>query len=434
MKKLLLSVLAILVFSGTVYGGEAVVGTIWKQEGSIASPADDITGVEIDGLTATGDISTSGNLTVDGDLSFGMHIIFAGITTVYSEYNAVNDLSTVFGHASSAAFTINLHALSNSSIGEKISIVKDDNSFNAITIDPDGSETIGGDTTLVMGTPGDAITIMKKDALDWRVVQKAVAGTADINWIPYNAGVGTVAGTPYYAGGGYYHFDAGDMNLTQASASAGHGSANEGSGAHAAFIFGAYAAAGGSGAAFLQVSGISITDEGVVAGETETLISDLSTASLDDYYETTAKWNGVVTYILRCTGGCTQTTYAVDGNIGHSKYADFGKRDFTLRTVEVIGEADSNDSGFDICVKKHDGSGWTYHATTFSPGNGDIVCWKTDDPNVVLISGREFSWDRNISPVEFISGSTNEGLLVEVTNGTNNSVDDMMIIYGVTFQ
>jgi hypothetical protein len=459
-KHLTLIILALLATEVAVYGQTASVGTHTKQIEQTLLPADDINRVDFSDVTSTfgefsmtgdfnldGDINSGGNITGEnitvrdivaagGDVSVGKHIIYASITTVFNDYSAVNDNSLIYGNASTVPFTIHLDSLSNFIRGESVRILKDsdDLSFNDITIDPFGSETIGGDSTLVLGSSGDAITISKKDNSNWRIIQKAVSGEANITWATEVGRVRTVVGGPYYTSGGYYHWADADIDLTQASPTATHGTANEASMAHVGYVFGAYAAAGGSGSAFLDISGISYNDNGTAGPTVETLVSDLSTASLNDYFESIAKYDGTVTYILRCTGTCNHTTYSTSGNVGHTKYQDFGNRDFILRNIRCgPNEADANDSGFNICVKAHSSEGWTYAATGFIAGDGDVACLKTDRPNAVLLNGEYWSWDHSLDTPISIAGSEDEGLIIELTNATNNSAFLVVCKSGVTF-
>ena len=417
-----------------VVGPENVLGGAAETDPIALPVINNHTGLDAhDGVFAI--VSTSGDISAGNHLIVKKHIVFAGTTSIFSRYSAVNDQSLIFAHASTTAFTVDLHPLANSRVGEAIRIIKDDDTFNTLTVDPSGSETIGGDATLIMETPGDAITIVKIDATDWRIVQKAVTGTANITWNTETGRVKTTGGSPYYTSGGYYHWDATDADVTQASPTATHGAANEASFSHAGAVFGFYSDAGGAGSAFLDVSGIAYNDDGTSAANVETIIPDLSVVSLDEHFESTVKYDGVVTYIIKCSGGCTQTTYESSFNFGHSKYQDFGNRDFTLRSIRVGPHlADANDSGFNICVKKHSSSGWTYAATGFTPGNGDIACMLTDRPSAVLVSGLYFSWDHELTVPMLINGADSEGLITELTNGTNNSATQVIVKYGGNFQ
>ena len=357
------------------------------------------------------------NLIVDGGVAY------PNITTVFSNYSVnIND-KYVFINASAASRTLYLPDATLKK-GAEIRYKKVDTLFNSVTFDGYGNQTINNNLTLTKTYPGNALTMLS-DGSNWQTTQET--GEALV-FSSFDFSTGA-AGT-YYSGGGFYHGDSADVNLTQASTSFIHGTANEPSGAHIFWVFGGYTATP-DGTVFLNVSGTSVADSGVAINEEVTLVSDMSALSLDDYVETTQKWIGQVTYKLGCTGTCT--TFSADGNTGHAKYADFQDRDFTLRAFEATGEGGSTDTGFDLCIKLHDHTGWTYAATGFVPGNGDIACLGTDyGVNDDLAAGSLISWDRDLNV--FVSGSTSQGLVIEVTTSQNNSVRSLNMKYGIVYK
>ena len=427
MKKILF---LLLFFASTAYGVTAVsvtdgggnADTLEGQNGSFYLDAGNISGTlppsSFDNISAT-------TVTVTDRLIGEAEIIFSGLTTIFGNYSAQPSDHIIFANASTTALTIHLpDATLNPAL--HVRIKKTDRFFNTVTIDPYQAQTINGNAVDVLTAPDNSV-MMVSDGSNWEILQRAVTGP-ELNWSSYHF-ESSASGT-YYSGGGFYHADSADANLTNASPSFTHGTANEPSGAHIFWVFGGYTVTGG-GTAFLNISGTSVDDDGNMIDEEITLISDLSLLSIDEYIETTGKWLGQTKYKLGCTGTCT--TFTTDGNTGHSKYADFQDNDFTLRAIEVIGEGGAADAGFDVCVKHHDGTGWTYAATGFVPGNGDLACLAVDyGANNDLNSGGLISWDRNFDTP--INGSTDEGLIIEITTTANNSVRSLDIKYGIIYQ
>jgi hypothetical protein len=233
---------------------------------------------------------------------------------------------------------------------------------------------------------------------------------------------GIGAGT-YYVGG-FYDAPATSVTLSQASVSQSHGSANTAYGAHA-FIVAEAAGTTDTGTVGIKVTGSSVTDAGVLTPvDSETLILDITNLTANGYLETTKKWVSSVTFSLFTTSG-SPTTYSTTFNYGLCKYEDFGNKDFTVNKVEVVGLAGANDTSFDIHLLKHDSTGWTYHATAFDPGNGIIVDWSTDmGVYDNLTNGENFAWKRS-TLAEYVDGSSDEGIIVKIVTGANNSVSAM---------
>lgn len=242
-------------------------------------------------------------------------------------------------------------------------------------------------------------------------------------------------GTGIFYTDGHYEFSTSDANLTQASTTQTFGAINEASATHASLIAGgAGSASGGAGAVEIEISGTSITEAGVrTTSDTEILVADITAMSTDEYFETTKKWLGQITYTLQNAGGSTQTTFNADFNYGHTKYTDMGDRDFTITDFKIDGLAGANDTGFDVRLLKHSSSGWTYAATGFSPGNGPIASLATDyvtEKN--LVNGSDFAYDRtNLNTA--VEGSGSEGYIVEITTGANNAIQYINTSVGVLF-
>ena len=359
----------------------------------------------------------------DGSLIVDGGVAYTNITTVFSNYSVDISDKYVFINASSDARTLYVPDATLQK-GAEIRYKKVDGLFNSITFEGYSTQTINNDATYTVSFPGNAFTMLS-DGANWQTTQ-ATGEVLSFSSYHFESGASGI----YYTGGGSYHADATDANLTQAATSTTHGDANEPAGSHIFWVFGG-ATSVPDGTVFLNVSGTHVDEDGVSTTEELTLIPDLQVLTLDDYIETIQKFVGVTTYKLGCTGTCT--TYSADGNIGHAKYADFQDRDVTLRAIEVSGTGGAADTGFDLCIKHHNHIGWTYAATFFVPGNGDLACLGTDyGVNDDLSSGGHINWDRKLNT--FVEGSDNEGLIVEVTTTQNNSVRDLSIKYGFVYK
>ncbi|MCK5643394.1 MAG: hypothetical protein KAJ19_21470, partial [Gammaproteobacteria bacterium] len=303
------------------FGGGAA-STLDGQSGSYYLDLSNHTG---DVPPSSFDNISAATVTATGSLVGEAEIVFSGITTVFGNYSAQTSDHIIFANASTAALIIYLpDATLKPAV--HVRVKKTDRFFNSVTIDPYQAQTINGNATDILTAPDNSI-MMISDGSNWEIMQRAVTGP-ELNWSSYHFMSGA-SGT-YYSGGGFYHGDSADVNLTQASPSFTHGNANEPAGAHMFWVFGGFASAP-DGTVFLNISGISVGDDGSTANEEITLIADMSALSLDDYSETVQKWVGQVKYKLGCTGTCT--TYSADGNTGHAKYADFRDNDFTIRAI-----------------------------------------------------------------------------------------------------
>ena len=222
-----------------------------------------------------------------------------------------------------------------------------------------------------------------------------------------------------YFQAGFYDYPAADANLTQASLTQAHGSANNSYAAHAFVVFGAGSTDGSD--LVVTVSGTSITDAGVrTPADSEAIV--LTDAALDEYYETGKKWLGAILYTLSSTGGAT---YSLDFNYGLAKYDDLNNTDFTLQGFEAVGLCNATDSNFNVELLAHTATGWTYSAAAFQAGNTPLANMNTihgteDD----LVGGEQFAFKVANLNVP-IDGTASEGAIIRVTTGVNNSVSFM---------
>jgi hypothetical protein len=229
---------------------------------------------------------------------------------------------------------------------------------------------------------------------------------------------------------GYYDFSATDANLTQAATSVVFGTASVSYAAHASIVAGG-AGSVDTGQVGLRVTGTSINDNGVrTTSDSETITTDITTLSLNQYLETDKKWLGQITFELFVVSG-SPTTYSLDFNYGLSKYEDFGNNEFTVQHFEVVGLSGGNDSDFDVTLYHHNSSGWTYAATGFVPGGDVIVDLDTDHSTDDSISNGEYFAYKRANLAQFVDGSGSEGIVIRVSTTIGQAVEYLDAHVGV---
>lgn len=231
-------------------------------------------------------------------------------------------------------------------------------------------------------------------------------------------------GSGTYWKAGFYDWSPTDANLSQALTTINYGVAGISKAAHASIV---PSGAGlvDSGQVGLRVTGVEDSETGVqIAAQTAIITEDITTLSADTYYETSEKFSGQITFELYVVSG-TPTTYSLDFNYGYSKYEDVQNQDFTITAFEAVWQGNANDTSFDIALLHHKADGWTYAATGFEPGNGDI-CRKTVDQALSgnVGNGQDSAYKR-VGLDTFIDGNGSEGVLIQVTTSANNAIQTM---------
>lgn len=236
-------------------------------------------------------------------------------------------------------------------------------------------------------------------------------------------------GTHWMAG--FYEGAAADANLTQASPTQTMGTAASGArGARAAIVAGGPGSVD-AGTVSIVVSGTSITEAGVrTTSDSETLVADITAMSLNDYYETSKKWLGQVTFTLTPAGA---TTYSADFNYLFAKHEDYGNIDFTVTDFECVWEGGATDTGIDIELLHHKTTGWTYHATAFVPGDGAVASCATDYSTDCKVVASEYYSYKRAGLSTAVDGSGQEGVLIRLTTTANNALDAMDCHIGVRY-
>lgn len=114
-------------------------------------------------LTDSDDVEIYDRDPVDGSIGSSGAVVEVTSDTTITLANATNLLLV---DASSGPVTITLIAAATAGDGFELSVKKSDNSANAVTIDPNGSETVEGAATLILTEEDQTVTI-RSDASNW---------------------------------------------------------------------------------------------------------------------------------------------------------------------------------------------------------------------------------------------------------------------------
>jgi len=171
---------------------------------------------------------------------------------------------------------------------------------------------------------------------------------------------GIIAGT--YWTSGYYDFATTSTTRTNAATTINYGIASKIRGAHVAIVPSG-AGSVDAGQVGLRVLGVMDYEDGTIqqAGQYDTITTDITTLSVDNYYETPAKFSGEVTFELYVHSG-SPASYSLTFNYGFAKYDDFQDRDYTITGFECTFQGNAA-SILDIALFKHSATGWTYAAS-----------------------------------------------------------------------
>lgn len=223
------------------------------------------------------------------------------------------------------------------------------------------------------------------------------------------------SGTNYI--GGFYDFG-GDEDLTNASTTSTHGTANLSYAAHAIAVSSAAGVTDGSDLV-LTVTGTSITDAGVrTAADSEVIIADCTAESTNDYSETIKKWIGTITYTLSSTGG---GTFNHSFNSGFAKYWDNNNTAFKVVGIEATWLGAKNDATPDIELRHHKATGWTYNNGADATPPTAVASMATDHNTEIQIgAAEEGAWKRDNLSTN-IDGANDEGTIIELTTTTNRT-------------
>lgn len=302
-----------------------------------------------------------------------------------------------------------------------------DTESDAATDDLDTINGLDGNDLLFIFAADGARTVRVRDG-EGNIFLRHQNETKSYN---FNSPSGS-SGIFYIAG--FYDWPAADANLDEGSLTVTHGAANISYAAHAGLVAAA-AGATDAGTVSIVVSGTSIDDDGTrSAADSETIVADITAMSTNAYYETVKKWLGTITYTLTGAGGAA--TFNADFNYGFAKYEDFANQDFSVSSLECVGRAGANDTGFNIRLFHHNTADWTYSAAAFVPGPtaGDASelanMNTTHSTEKNLNSGDPFAYKR-VDLNTDVDGDNGEGVVVEITTGANRAVEAMDVHIGV---
>lgn len=258
-------------------------------------------------------------------------------------------------------------------------------------------------------------------------IEHAIGGATPV-FKSFNVTTQGLGASPDVYAAGFYKAPAADADLTDATLTQTLGTANKSEAAHAFLVASGVGTTDGSDLV-ITITGISITDAGVRnASDSEVIVADATTMSLNQYFETSKKWLGQITYTLSSTAG---TTFDATFNYGFCKYEDYGNRDFKVTDFETVGLAGANDADFDIVLFYHSSTGWTYSAAAFVPG-GTKICQLSTDHSAEdqLVVSEHFAYKRAGLSTN-VSGSGSEGVVVLAKSSANNAIEYANIHIGV---
>ena len=220
--------------------------------------------------------------------------------------------------------------------------------------------------------------------------------------------------TGYSYLGGFYDFSTDDANLIQG----GTVTIGDASNPHGAYAFAVFGAANTNGTTVtVTVSGASIDDNGLLTpGDSEVLFTGAPGAlNVNQYYQTTKRWAGTVTYTLTTDG----TAATCDFNYGLCQYERMNSDGISINLVEIYGMANTTDAAFDVEVIKHDPANWTYAATGFDIPNPVASMAGDYGAFAGIVADNAFSWRRG-GPVDTLD--TGEGVILRINLGVNRAV------------
>lgn len=268
--------------------------------------------------------------------------------------------------------------------------------------------TFGGNIPVgaVVLTNGQTTINNLKDFADVRTYPSAVEPTITEKAVSFQSPTGS-SGTFWDLG--YYDFFNGNNDFSPVI---NFGTANLARGAHVLIVTGAST----SDVLTIRVTGQSITDAGVdTPTDTEDIVIPNGTAA-DSYYETSKKFNGLVTIVV-VSGTPVQCNY------GWVKYWDNANTDFTVIGIDITWRGGANDSSADIGLYHHKSTGWTYNAGAEPTPPTPIGTMAVDNsPNDEIGNGVNGAWKRTNFDTD-IDGSASEGILVGFTTSVNKSIE-----------
>ena len=218
----------------------------------------------------------------------------------------------------------------------------------------------------------------------------------------WSAFSGSTAATNYLKG--YYTFESA---VTPAGGTT-LGGANLAYDAHVYFVLGVT-----STDMVIRVSGTSYDDE---TGRTATDTEDIDTSGgvLDDYFETTKKWIGQISFALQSGTG-------VIAAYGWAAYWDNRNTKFVISALEWVGRAGANDTAPNIRLWHHKLTGWTYGVGGATPPTALVDMQSEFVTEYQFGTGQYFKF-KKIGLSQLIDGTTDEGIIIGIDITANNAI------------
>lgn len=120
------------------------------------------------------------------EFASGSNNVVSKVTT----YTATGNDDVILVDSSGGAWTLTLPAAA-SNTGHVFTVIKTDSSFNAVTIDPNASETIDSDSTTTVNTQRERLEFVS-DGSNWYIISRTFYGK-ETTYTPSFTGIGTVS-------------------------------------------------------------------------------------------------------------------------------------------------------------------------------------------------------------------------------------------------
>jgi hypothetical protein len=165
-----------------------VANTLFTTKGDLVAASAASTPARVavgsDGLFLKADSSASTGVSWASPAGTGV-----AVATKTTTYTATTSDDIVLADTSGAAWTLSLYTASGNT-GKRLYIKKTTSDLNALTIDPNGTETIDGSLTTTINTQYESV-ILVSDGTNWQLLER-VAPSAWTSYTPAFTGFGTV--------------------------------------------------------------------------------------------------------------------------------------------------------------------------------------------------------------------------------------------------
>ena len=186
-----------------------------------------------------------------------------------------------------------------------------------------------------------------------------------------------------------------------------------------------------AGATVLTVTGVSITDAGAKNdSDSEVLIANCSLVSASQYFQTSKRWLGQVTYTLSGGGAGNALSF----NYGFVRAKNLENSNYYLNSILYFGLGATTDAGLDCEILHHKAAGWAYSAGAFVSPAANVICSAKGDcgTNVRVAAGIYVNW-RRTGLTNYVQGATlGEGIIIRVTFASSSTLKWGYVRFGAT--